>query len=86
MQPDEAVEPLGALEEIDVDRLVGAGQRQPAAQVGPLGGQLLEQPMMGGHGEIAVDRQLVADQRIAIRQPQPACQRAGAAAKQKDGK
>ena len=86
MQLDEPVEPLGALEQVDVDRLVRAGQRQPAAQVGPLRGQLLEQPMMRGHRKIAVDHQLVADQRVPIGQRQPAGQRARAAAKNEHDK
>ena len=50
------------LKEVDVDRLVGGGQRQLAAEVRPLRRQLVEQPMMRRHGEIAVNHQLVADQ------------------------
>jgi hypothetical protein len=86
MQLDEPRESLGTLEEIHVDRFVGARQRQVVAQVCPLCGQLIEQPVMRGQGEIGVDHQLVADQRILARRRQLASKGTGTAAKNNHGK
>ena len=79
MEPDKSLELLGRLEQIDVDRLVGARQGQPLAQVDPLSRQFLEQPMVRGEREVAMDHQLIANQGIPVGQRKPARQRARAA-------
>jgi len=70
-QAHELSELLGAAEQKHVDRLVGAGQTELLAQVGPPRGQLLQQPVIGGQGEIAVEDQLSAHDGVLVGQQEP---------------
>lgn len=76
--PHETLEPLGTLEQINVARFLGRGQRQPRAKSVAMGRKFLEQPMMRGQCEIAENFQLLADQRVPFGQRRLLAPKSGA--------
>ena len=67
----ERAEPLGVLEQIDVNRLVARRQAQLDAHIEPQGVHLLQQPVLAGDFEIAVDHKLIEADAVAGRQLGP---------------
>ena len=59
---------IGILKQVDVDRFFGRRIRKLTPQVFPSGRQFVQEPMPSRNLKVAMDHELIAHNRVAIRQ------------------